>query len=168
MQAAECLLVLTIANAMTHQMKHLITRHQHLSGSTLVEVLIAMIVMSIGMLAVSSMFTESIAALGNLVYQQRAIRLASDINETLANLPSDIVRDPPLPEEGECDSRQVCTPTQWLADNLYNWQQYADHNLPDGSIQVNSFESNTHAEILITWTHRNGQSLSYVLQLRLV
>jgi type IV pilus assembly protein PilV len=168
MPAADCLPALTKANAMTHVTKTLITRYQHQSGSTLIEVLIAMIVMSLGMLAVSSMFTESIAALGNLVYQQRAIRLASDISETLTNLPRELVRDPPTPEEGECDSRQVCTPTQWLADNLYRWQQHADVELPNGSIQVNSEDSSSGTEILITWTHRNGQTLSYALQLETV
>jgi prepilin-type N-terminal cleavage/methylation domain-containing protein len=139
------------------------------SGSTLVEVLIALLVMSIGMLATASMFTESIATLGNLVYQQRAIRLASDISGTLANLPQELLRDPPGPEEGECDSGQVCTPTQWLADNLYNWQQHADDYLPNGTVQVNSFavHDNAHTEILITWTHKNGQTLNYALQLEL-
>ena len=153
---------------MNHATNTLSSRHQHQAGSTLAEVLIAMLVLSSGMLAVSSMFTESIAALGNLVYQQRAIRLASDISETLSNLPSELVRDPPQPEGGECDSGQVCTPTQWLADNLYRWQQYADQDLPNGAIQLNSDESSSDADILITWTHSNGQTLSYALRLELV
>ena len=137
------------------------------SGSTLVEVLIALLVMSIGMLATASMFTGSIATLGNLVYQQRAIRLASDIGEPLTNLPQELLRDPPSPEEGECDSGQVCTPTQWLAYNLYSWQQRADDYLPNGTVQVNSFAVHANTEVLITWTHKNGQTLSYALQLEL-
>jgi Tfp pilus assembly protein PilV len=148
---------------------HLSSRSSCHSGSTLVEVLIAMVILSTGMLAVSVMFTESIAALANLVFQQRAVRLADNISETLASLPRELVRDPPPPEEGECDSRRVCTPTQWLADSLYSWQQLAQLQLPDGHIAIDTSDGSdesTATSILITWAHRNGQTLTYTLQLQ--
>ena len=142
------------------------------SGSTLIEVLIAMVILSTGMLAVSVMFMESIAALGNLVHQQRAIRLAANISETLTNLPHDLLLDPPIPAESECSSQPICTPGQWLAANLYSWQQLAQQQLPDGHIGIDSNnvsdESMAQTNILITWSHRNGQRLSYALQLERV
>ena len=148
---------------------HLSSRSSRHSGSTLVEVLIAMVILSTGMLTASVMFTESIAALANLVFQQRAVRLADNISETLANLPSKLVRDPPPPEESECDSRRVCTPTQWLAGRLYSWQQLAQLQLPDGHVAINTSDgsdASNATSILISWAHRNGQTLTYTLQLQ--
>ncbi len=135
-------------------------------GSTLIEVLIALVILSVGIVAVSSMFTESIATLGNLVAQQRAVRLASNVSELLAGLPRELVRDPPTPEEGDCDSRHICTPTQWLAFNLQRWQQLAQQQLPNGAVELIPGPENatTHINIRITWTHRNGQTLTYALQ----
>jgi hypothetical protein len=131
-----------------------------------------MVVLSTGMLAASVMFTESIAALANLVHQQRAIRLAANISETLTNLPHDLLLDPPIPAESECDSQPICTPGQWLAANLYSWQQLAQQQLPNGHIGIDtsdvSNESIAQTNILITWSHRNGQILSYALQLERV
>jgi type II secretory pathway pseudopilin PulG len=142
------------------------------SGSTLIEVLVAMVILSTGMLAVLVMFTESIAALGNLVHQQRAIRLAANISETLTNLPHDLMLDPPIPAESECSSQPICTPGQWLAANLYSWQQLAQQQLPDGLVDIDtsdvSDEFMVQTNILITWSHRNGQRLSYALQLERV
>jgi len=135
-------------------------------GATLVEVLIALVILSVGIVAVSNMFIESIATLGNLVAQQRAVRLASNVSELLAGLPSELVRDPPTPEEGDCDSRHICTPTHWLAINLQRWQQLAQQQLPNGHVELipGSENANSHINIRITWTHRNGQTLTYALQ----
>lgn len=135
-------------------------------GATLVEVLIALVILSVGIVAVSNMFTESIATLGNLVAQQRAVRLASNVSELLAGLPSELVRDPPTPEEGDCDSRHICTPTHWLAINLQRWQQLAQQQLPNGYVELipSSEYATSHIDIRITWSHRNGQTLTYALQ----
>ncbi len=135
-------------------------------GSTLVEVLVAMVILSIGIVAVSNMFTESIATLGNLVAQQRAVRLASNVSELLADLPRELLRDPPTPEEGDCDSQQICTPTQWLAINLQRWQQLAQQQLPNGYVELipGPENANAYIDIRITWSHRNGQILTYALR----
>ncbi|MCP3999340.1 MAG: hypothetical protein GY727_00290 [Gammaproteobacteria bacterium] len=131
-----------------------------------------MVILSIGVLAATVMFAESIATLGNLVHQQRAIRLAANISEVLKNIPHNRLINPPTPKKIECSRQYICTPGEWLATNLYNWQQLAYQQLPDGHIAIDSNNtsngSSTKTNILITWSHQNGQKLKYALQLETV
>ena len=132
-------------------------------GTTLVEILIAVVILSAGLLATGLIYIESISALTRNSHTQRAQRLAIDLAEaaTLLSAHTDFTELPST--AAVCEASIVCHPQQLLHTLFVTWQQQLAQQLPAGfgSLAIKEFGGKPAAVIKISWEARNSQTITY-------
>lgn len=140
------------------------------NGSTLTEVLIALLIFSITTVAATAMLLESLRSLNDAINQQRAARLASNLQAILTDLPADLPADvlkissaPDSASQGNCDAAIRCTPSDWLLSEFRRLQDQAEKSLPAGRIEL--AEGGSGMAIRVSWASQNrAERLTYALQ----
>ena len=110
-------------------------------GFSLVEVLIALIVMSVGMLGIAGLYVQSMQAGRTSMLRHHAVNLASDIADRIrANPTAGAAYIASTGADNNCVAQGVdCSVGQMAAHDIFLWQQQAAAFLPamsDGSQQV--------------------------------
>ena len=118
----------------------MITRKQA-KGFSLVEVLIALIVMSVGMLGIAGLYVQSMQAGRTSMLRHHAVNLAGDIADRIrANPTAGAAYITTQGANNTCVAGNTdCTPAQMAANDIFLWQAQAAEFLPamgDGSQQV--------------------------------
>ena len=106
------------------------------NGFTLVEVLVALVVMSVGMLGIAALYLEGIRAGRTSLYRTAAVNLAADMADRIrANRNAGIAYAGTGPgADGGCVNGAVdCTPEQLADDDWLDWSTHLDDQLPDGA-----------------------------------
>ncbi len=103
-------------------------------GFTLIEVLVALVVMTVGMLGVAVLFVEGLRLNRTSMYRANAVALATDMAGRIRANP-DINAGyagagPGVP--GNCNVGPPCTPAELADDDWINWRTMLDANLPTG------------------------------------
>ena len=147
------------------------------AGFTLLEVLIALCVLTMGMLGVGIMLLESVRASQSALHRTAAVALAADLGEriranriagnayalgagTLAGAPA-----------RECAVSDACDPSEVAALDVYQWQQEVLAALPAAvaSVQVapvSGLPANTYA-ITIRWAQPgDAEAVACVLRVQ--
>jgi type IV pilus assembly protein PilV len=153
-------------------------------GFSIVEALVALVVLSIGMLGIAALYVESLRAGRSAIYRTQAVNLASDMadrirsNRTAGNAYQLAVGDVPNPT-ATCvgDTAVECDPAELAADDLARWLAAIDAQLPgdadtqtpNGSIVVTPAAPPTRQySIQVTWSEPGeDQNLSYVLNMQI-
>jgi type IV pilus assembly protein PilV len=113
------------------------TRPRLAAGFTLVESLVAMVVLSVGMLGIAAMYVEGLRAGRTSVYRQAAVELASDLADRIrANPTAGAAYAGAAGLNGCVNGAGDCTPAQLAADDLSWWQSNVDVLLPAGDSDV--------------------------------
>ena len=110
-------------------------------GFSLVEVLIALIVMSVGMLGIAGLYVQSMQAGRTSMLRHHAVNLAGDIADRIRANPTAGAAYIASPGANNgCDVGNAdCTVGQMAAHDIFLWQAQAAEFLPamaDGSDQV--------------------------------
>ena len=106
-------------------------------GFTLVEVLIAMIVLSVGMLGIAGLYLHSIQAGRTSVFRHQAITLAGDVADRIRANPSAGVNYQAAGQDNGCvDGAVDCTPTEMAQNDIDTWDTQAASALPGGQIGI--------------------------------
>jgi type IV pilus assembly protein PilV len=110
-------------------------------GFSLVEVLIALIVMSVGMLGIAGLYVQSMQAGRSSMLRHHAVNLAGDIADRIrANPNAGAAYTAAAGANNNCVAQNVdCTIAEMAANDIFLWQQQANDFLPpmgDGSQQV--------------------------------
>jgi type IV pilus assembly protein PilV len=110
-------------------------------GFSLVEVLIALIIMSVGMLGIAGLYVQSMQAGRTSMLRHHAVNLASDIADRIrANPMAGAAYIASTGADNNCVAQNVdCTVAQMAAHDIFLWQAQAAEFLPvmgDGSQQV--------------------------------
>ena len=125
-----------------------------IGGFSLVEVLIALIIMSVGMLGIAGLYVHSMQAGRTSLFRHHAVTLAGDI--------ADRIRANPLGGAGyqgggvnnNCVAGGIdCTAAQMAANDVFLWLEQAAATLPDGDVDVvysNAAVPSTY-EVTVTW-----------------
>jgi type IV pilus assembly protein PilV len=117
-------------------------------GFSLIEVLVSVMVLSLGLLGVASLLGKSLSGSHNSSLRTQAVVLANDIADRMRANRTAALSPPPnnyegiAPAEGRC--RQVhyghrhgvpvaCTPQQLAADDLFDWRAQLAAVLPQGT-----------------------------------
>lgn len=137
--------------------------HRHLSqsrrhgakGFTLIEVLIALIVLSVGMLGIAGLYLHSIQAGRTSVFRHHAINLAGDIADRIRANPTAGVNYQAAGKDNSCMTGTVdCTPLQMAENDIEVWDAQATETLPGGQVAI-AFTDNVNApdtyRITLTW-----------------
>ena len=120
--------------------------HRHLSNSiqrrsaqgfTLVEVLIALIVLSVGMLGIAGLYLHSIQAGRTSVFRHHAINLAGDIADRIRANPSAGVNYQATGKDNSCmTGTKSCSPLQMAENDIEIWDTQAQDTLPNGQVTI--------------------------------
>ncbi len=110
-------------------------------GFSLVEVLVALIIMSVGMLGIAGLYVQSMQAGRTSMLRHHAITLASDIADRIrANPTAGAAYAAAAGQDNNCVAQGAdCDVAQMAAHDIFLWQAQALEFLPpmgDGSQQV--------------------------------
>jgi type IV pilus assembly protein PilV len=107
-------------------------------GFTLIESLVAMVVISVGMLGIAAMYVEGLRAGRTSVYRTIAIELASDLTDRIRANPTAGGAYAGGGAQNNCvNGANDCTPAQLAADDLFWWNAGVQARLPGGDAAVN-------------------------------
>jgi type IV pilus assembly protein PilV len=148
------------------------------SGFTMVEALVALVVLAVGMLGISSLYITTLRASSSAISRMHAINLAGDIGDRIranrtAGVAYDTGRSPIANNNcsGGAVGAVICTPAQLAADDLFRWRQQIAQTWPGGANAVGQvvYQATTPAtyQITISWQEPGEpQPLSYVLNMQ--
>lgn len=111
------------------------------SGFTMVEVLVALVVLAIGLLGIAALYLSSLQAGRTAIYRTEAVTLAADIADRIrvnrsAQAAYNATFDDKKVAVDECASTGSCTDAELAATDLANWKQAIAERLPEGEGQV--------------------------------
>ncbi|MBT8103433.1 MAG: type IV pilus modification protein PilV [Gammaproteobacteria bacterium] len=110
---------------------------QHRGGFSLVEVLIALVIMSVGMLGIAGLYVEGMQAGRTSIFRHNAVTLASDVADRIRANPRAGVTYEGDRGNNNCVLGNVnCTPEQMAANDIDLWLTQAVETLPNGDVQI--------------------------------
>ena len=116
----------------------LITPNKKQRGFSLVEVLIALIIMSVGMLGIAGLFVQSMQAGRTSMFRHHAVTLAGDVADRIrANPRAGIAYAGFGADNGCIDTGNDCNEAAMAANDIFFWDEQATDSLPSGAISVN-------------------------------
>ena len=136
------------------------------SGFTLVEVLVALVVMSVGMLGIAGLYVTSMQAGRTSLFHHHAVTLAGDVADRIRANPRAAIAYAGLGANNNCVAPAGidCTPEEMAAHDIFLWDQQAVDSLPNGDVTIvfdNAVAPPTY-QITIGWDEP-GEMLSYVI-----
>ena len=140
------------------------------SGFTMVEVLVALVVLAVGMLGIAGLYVMTLQSGGSAIYRMQAVSLASELADRIrANRNAGAVYAGAAVATacaGAFATTIVCTPTQMAQNDLFLFNQRVTSPtvLPNGtwSVTVNGASPATYI-IRVNWTETGNQAMSYTL-----
>ncbi len=143
------------------------TAGRRIRGFTLIEVLIALIIMSVGMLGIAGLYVHSMQAGRTSLFRHHAVTLAGDIADRIrANPRAGAAYGLGGADNGCVDGGINCTPAQMAAHDIFLWDQQAAAILPNGAVNIvfdNAVIPPTY-QITVSWTEP-GENLNYQIQI---
>ncbi len=113
-------------------------RHKRQTGFSLVEVLITLVIMSVGMLGIAGLYVQSMQAGRTSMFRHHAVTLAGDVADRIrANPTADNAYTAPVGVNNNCVLGGIdCTPTQMAANDILLWKDQAATTLPGGDVTI--------------------------------
>jgi type IV pilus assembly protein PilV len=109
-------------------------------GFTLVEALVALLVLSIGMLGIASLYTQALGAGRTTRYRTQAVNLIADLADRIRVNRLGQAAYEGAPADNGCDPQSGggidCTPIEMAAHDLFVWDQQVIALLPGGEWNV--------------------------------
>ncbi len=106
-------------------------------GFSLVEVLIALIIMSVGMLGIAGLYVQSMQAGRTSLFRHHAVTLAGDVADRIRANPMAGVAYTGFGADNNCVGAGIdCDAAQMASNDIFLWKQQADESLPNGNINV--------------------------------
>jgi type IV pilus assembly protein PilV len=115
-------------------------RHQQ-TGFSLVEVMIALVILSVGMLGIAGLYVQSLQAGRTSMFRHHAVTLAGDVADRIRANPKAAVAYNHLAAAMGTDNGCVtgsvnCIPAEMAANDIFLWQAQARDTLPNGTVAV--------------------------------
>jgi type IV pilus assembly protein PilV len=132
------------------------------NGFSLVEVLIALVIMSVGMLGIAGLYVQSMQAGRTSMLRHHAVTLAGDVADRIRANPRAGMAYEGAGEDGSCVSGVVyCDEVSMAGHDILLWRQQAAGTLPDGDVAITFDDSGIPPvyTIDVTWSEpgANGQ-----------
>ncbi|HJS21577.1 MAG TPA: type IV pilus modification protein PilV [Steroidobacteraceae bacterium] len=150
------------------------------AGFSIVEALVALVVLSVGMLGIAALYVESLRAGRSAVYHTQAVNLAADMadrirsNRTAGAAAWRLAADG-APATRNCVNAGVnCNPGDLAQDDQARWLLAIQRQLPgdgvatpDGTIAVDEAANPNEYTITVTWSEPGNEQLSYILTMQI-
>ncbi len=136
-------------------------------GFTLIEVLISLIILSVGMLGIAGLYVHSMKAGRTSMFRHHAVTLAGDVGDRIRANPRAGPAYALAGSNNNCvDGGVDCSPGEMAANDIYLWDQQAADTLPNGTVTVvydNAVSPPTY-EIRVQWIEPEG-TLNYTINI---
>jgi type IV pilus assembly protein PilV len=133
-------------------------RHSRQTGFTLVETLVALLVLSVGMIGVAALHGQALAASSTAIHRSDAIRLAGDIADRIRVNRGAQAAYAGAAADHDCDLPTAnggvdCSPEEMAANDLFVWQANIARTLPGGLgvVEVDTGASPTRYGVTVSW-----------------
>lgn len=134
-------------------------------GFSLVEVLIALIIMSVGMLGIAGLYVQSMQAGRTSLFRHHAVTLAGDVADRIRANPTAEVAYTGVGVDFSCVAAGInCNPVEMASNDILLWSQQANESLPNGTVVV-AFDNATvppNYTIAVGWDEP-GENLNYTI-----
>ncbi|MEE4184251.1 MAG: hypothetical protein V2J12_00640 [Gammaproteobacteria bacterium] len=127
----------------------------------LLEVLVALLVITTGMLGMASLNARNLAARAETAEQLRGLRLAADAVGILRMLPP--AHRGAAPVAAPCAGANACTAAAFADFTLAQWQRRVQRELPGGSARLSLTANNTVVHVQLNW-QRAGSAQQLALE----
>lgn len=134
-------------------------------GFSLVEVLVALIIMSVGMLGIASLYVQSMQAGRTSLFRHNAVTLAGDVADRIRANPNAGAAYEGAAANNNCVAAGTnCSGPQMAEQDILNWEQQARDTLPNGdvTITIDALLVPPTYRIAITWDEP-GQVQNYTV-----
>jgi type IV pilus assembly protein PilV len=140
-------------------------------GFTLVETMVALVVLAVGMLGIAGLYVTTLKSGGSAIYRMQAVNLAADLADRIrANRDANVAYAGAAADNNCYGAGSVdCAPALMAANDLFVWQQQVSAILPGGNANV-AVPAGTVPftyTITINWTESGGVVQTYVLTLQI-
>jgi type IV pilus assembly protein PilV len=125
-----------------------------IKGFSLVEVLIALIIMSVGMLGIAGLYVHSMQAGRTSLFRHHAVTLAGDIADRIRANPRGGAAYAAAGADNNCVAGGIdCSAAEMAAHDVSLWLEQATETLPDGNVNVIYDDSTVPStyEVTVTW-----------------
>jgi type IV pilus assembly protein PilV len=151
--------------------------HARIAGISMVEALVALVVISVGMLGIAGLYMSSLQAGRSANLRVQAVNLASDLADRIRANKSGLVNynkagaGTGVPHA--CTTPVACTPVFVAENDLYVWTNAVTAALPAGATGAVTFLDNPGTQpdryqIVVTWREAGSTvDSSYVLLVQL-
>ena len=108
------------------------------SGFSLVEVLITLVIMSVGMLGIAGLYVQSMQAGRTSMFRHHAVTLAGDVADRIrANPRAAVAYTDADGANKNCVSGGIdCDPAEMAANDIFMWKAQAADTLPGGDVTI--------------------------------
>ncbi len=134
-------------------------------GFSLIEVLIALIIMSVGMLGIASLYVQSMQAGRTSLFRHNAVTLAGDVADRMRANPTGANAYTGAGANNSCVGMGTnCSNVQMAAHDILLWGQQAVDTLPNGAVTI-TFDNTVIPPvytIAISWDEP-GQTQNYTI-----
>ena len=138
-------------------------------GFTLIEALIALIVLAVGLLGIAALYVESLSASRSALLRTQAVNLAADMADRIrANRVAGVAYAAATTDTGTentaCESTAGCAAAELAGHDIFRWKARGAALLP-GFLGEISFTADVPDEYVVTvsWTEPEGAA-SYTLR----
>lgn len=128
---------------------------QKVGGFTLIEVLISLIILSVGMLGIAGLYVHSMQAGRTSMLRHNAVTLAGDIADRIRANPRAGPAYALAGANNLCVGLNIdCTIGQMAAHDIFLWDQQAAATMPNGAVNIvfNNGVAPPTFQITISWT----------------
>ena len=137
-------------------------------GFSLVEVLIALIIMSVGMLGIAGLYVQSMQAGRTSLFRHNAVTLAGDVADRIrANPTAGAAYAAGAGIDSGCVAQGVdCSGPQMASHDIFLWSQQATTSLPNGQVNI-TFDGTVappEYTVEIAWVEA-GDPLDYTIKI---
>jgi len=135
-----------------------------IAGFTLVEVMVALAVVSIGMLGIASLYTQTLGATRTAQYRSQAVNLLADMADRIRANRLGGVSYAGTPANNNCGltGGASCSPAELAAYDLFTWGESVEALLPGGQWSVSHTQTTSPPTYTITveWDEVGSGTLS--------
>ena len=150
---------------MTDYLKTRKSPARQIDGFTLIEVLVALVIMSVGMLGIAGLYVHSMQAGRTSILHHNAVTLAGDVADRIRANPTAEAAYALAGGDNNCVLGGIdCTPAEMAAHDIFIWDQQAVDTLPTGTVTIvfDDTVAPPEYEITVAW-EEPGEVLSYVI-----
>ncbi|HEX7080015.1 MAG TPA: type IV pilus modification protein PilV [Gammaproteobacteria bacterium] len=141
-------------------------------GFSLIEALVALVVLSVGMIGIAAMYGQGLAAGRTAQFRTQAVNLVADMADRIRVNRLGLAAYAGAGADHDCDPQTGgpadCTPADMAAHDVFVWKQQVQQLLPDGktSIAVDTATVPPTYTISVSWDEVGQGTLTHTVTIQ--